>query len=609
MKIEIENREPNYKEVADTIRLGPQKEILDDLDVINNRWMMTNWVYGNRSELEPLEPLHVTKMFRWGAGYKQKILECIDTRFTQYSKPSSSIQTIFSRANNSEWYKKQFIEKVVDLDEKLKRLRQNKLSFDSNEDVFKDVYKKFLTHYDMQKHVAETMSNDDIEIEIDMYRIPSNKLEDLSINSPNNRELTQSEKDCISYEQTYVYQRYTWKKPVMDFVDRNGVTVYSHQLPEPIHMTFYFKVSEIVNKMIHCNGDIRQITSSNLNSNNNYHDRYQNSLSQRAGIGCTSIWGSGGGYDGTLERMSDPLNISSNYSSSYTVTAYPYIGIREYVMPSGVGEYIDYDKKHWNNVCHGDLTSEFNTCFLQMDVFGILSLFSSWNVWHTTRSNPLQGISYMFLEKRPEMAKIWEQVGFNHTDAHRRLSMMYQCFLGHWDIEVCLRDNYLTLITHEYIEDKVVQYLENEKRCMYDQEYTTMWLDKYDVGAVDWYEEFLAEHIINARHAMMAHSSSYNCLEYDNVSRESDTMAFIEWISTKETLDYVDADELDVIPQPFNLPEFDDGEYARNADSVIDNIIEDNESQLESIIENNESRLEREMLMWVNANTRRTNNG
>lgn len=601
MKIEIEDREPNYKEVADTIRLGPQKEILDDLDVINNRWMLTNWVYGNRAELKPLEALHVTKSFRWGNGYKQKILDCIDTRFHQYSKPTGSVKTLFSRANNSEWYKKQFIDKILNLDEKLRVLRENKLSFDSNEDVFKSVYEKFLKHLDIQKNVAETMSNNDIDIQIDMYRIPDDHVDQLRISG---RELTQSEKACVKYEQTYVYQKYTWNKPVMDFVDRDGNTVYSYELPEPIHLTFYFKVSEVINKMIYKNGDIRKVTSSNLNYSNNIHGRYQNSLSQRAGISTTTIWGAGAGYDGVMERTSDPLNITSSYTSSYTITAYPYIGTREYVMPSGVGRYVEYEKEQWRNVCHGDITSEFNTCFLQMDVFGVLSLFNSWNVWHTTRSNPLQGINYMFLEKRPEMAKVWEQIGFNANEAHRRLSILYQCYLGYWDTEIPLKDNYLSLIVMVNLEDKVVDYLENEYKNPYDQEYTTMWLNEYDVGAVDWYNQFLAEHLINARFAMMTHSSAYNCLEYDNVAKESDTMAFIEWISTEYKLDQSEDEDDDVIPQPFELPEFNDEEYARNSDSVIDSII-----LSESNAESHSYDLEREMSMWVNANTRRTNDG
>lgn len=604
MKIEIENREPNYKEVSDTIRLGPQKEILDDLDVINNRWMVTNWCYGNRSELEPLEPLHVTKTFRWGAGYKQKILDCINTRFHQYNKPTGSIQTLFSRANNAEWYKKQFTEKVLDLDEKLKRLRANNIGFDSNEDVFKDAYQSFLKHLDIQKNVAETMSaNGDVNIEIDMYRIPQDHIDELRING---RDLTPAEIDCIKYEQTYVYQRYTWNKPVMSFVDRNDKIVYNYEIPEPIHMTFYFKVSEVINKMIYCNNDIKKVTSSNLSSSSNVHNRYQNSLSHRAGLRSCSIWGAGAGYEGIHETHSDPLGIQSGYSSSYTIKAYPYIGIREYVMPTAVGRYVDFEEKHWRNVCHGDITSEFNTCFLQMDVYGVLSLFNAWNVWHTTRSNPLQGINYMFLEKRPEMAKVWEQIGFNTNDAHRRLSIMYQCYLGYWDVDLTIKDNYLSLIGMDNLEDKIVQYLENEHRNIYDEQYTNMWLDMYDVGAVDWYEQFLAEHLINARHAMMTHSSSYNCLEYHNVAKETDTMLFIDWISKS----YVPEGEL-----PDELPTFGNGWHNDevNFDNLNDSDTTINADEVEevddNIIEDDQSQLEREMTMWVQANMRRNNNG
>tara|TARA_X000001382_G_C3176083_1_gene181017 strand:- start:1440 stop:3218 length:1779 start_codon:yes stop_codon:yes gene_type:complete len=592
MKIEIEDRIPNYKEVSDTVRLGPQKEILDDLDFINNRWMLTNWCYGNRSELKPLEPLHVTKTFRWGAGYKQKILDCIDTRFHQYNKPSGSIQTMFSRASNADWYKNQFVEKVLDLDSKLKRLRANSVAFHSNEDVLQEVYEKFLDRFDEQKAIAENISSSgDINIEIDMYRIPSYDIDTLRISG---RELTQAEKDCVAYENTYVYQKYTWKKPVMDFVDRDGNLVYSYEIPEPIHMAFYFKVSEVINKMIHYDGDITKITSSTLSSSSNIHNRYQNSLSHRAGIRCVNIWGSGAGYEGAKEVIADPLRISSNYASSNTVIAYPYIGTRECVMPGGgVGNYIDHDKDHWKNVCHGDISSEFATCFLQMDTIGVLSLFNSWNVWHTTRSNPLQGINYMFLEKRPEMRAVWEQIGFRANDAHRRLSIMYQCYLGYWSTEVSLQDNFISLITIDSIEDSIVTYLEN--RSIYDEEYNNMWLNRYDVGDVGWFEEFLAEHLINARHAMMTHSSSHNCLEYANVTKEADTILFIDWISSEIVVE----DDL-----PDDLPEFGDALEELTNENTRETL-----ESLELLDGQVSNDLEREMSMWVNANTRRTNNG
>ena len=96
MKLEIDNRDVDYDVIQETIKLGPQKEILDDIDFINNKWICANWVYGNRSNLEPIEPLSVTKTFRWSPGYKQKVIDCLISRFDQYNKKSGNLNTLFN---------------------------------------------------------------------------------------------------------------------------------------------------------------------------------------------------------------------------------------------------------------------------------------------------------------------------------------------------------------------------------------------------------------------------------------------------------------------------------------------------------------------------------
>ena len=611
MKIEIENRVPNYKVISDTIRLGPQAEIMEDLDLINSKWMQTNWVYGNRSELKPIEPLRITKTFRWGRGYKQLIVDCLETRFLQYNKSSNTLTSLFNREKNTEWYKKQFVDKLLNLDEKIREFRQSGLSFNDNTEIFKETYNLFLEYYDKQKaHMELLNENDDLDIKMEMYRPSDETLNEYTMKD--GRLLSAAEKDCLKYEQTYIYQTYTFKNQKMQFVNGNGNVIGEYTLPKDISISAFIKLDQWMNKLMTLKGDTSRIHSNDYSTaTRNRHNRFLNSLSSRIGLNTYHNYGAHASYHGSLNTISDPFMINDSYTNNMLVISYPYISGRvENLMPTDLRKIIDYNPNRAINVCFGDLSTEMMTSLLKMDPYGVVTLFPSWNTWHVTRSNPLQGINNLFIEKTPSMSKIWDQIGYRATDAHFKLSIMYQCKIGtHWYSDDTLQDNYLNLMTRnseDLLERKVVNYFDSV-HCIYDTEYIEEWLSSNDPY---YWKYFLTEHIINARFAMMEHCKEDNCLEYGKCSEEKDTYNFLNWIS-----DIVD----DTIIIPENQEEIvaeDDrvsseiGEYAMNnsISPTIDAII-DHASFNEEEEYLDDEQLEREMSMWVDANTRRNTNG
>jgi len=605
MKIEIKNREPNYKIISDTLRLGPQKEVLEDLDFINNRWMLTTWVYGNRSALTPLEPLGVTKTFRWGNGYKKKIIDCIDTRFTQFSKPTSSLPTLFNRENKSEWYKKQFVEKILDLDYKLKGMRSNSISFLNNTETFTNSYLEFLKYFDEQSKKIEEMKEHfpSVEITMDMYRPTDGEMNQVRINpcDSNGRELTEDEKECLKYEQTYIYQKYVFKNPKMTFIDRSDTIIGCYELPEDIELSFIFKLDTFMNIFMRGsgNGSIDHVNNGTIPSNRNTYTRtYNNSLSSRCDYNTYCNYTSMGNYGGNLNIKTDMFDIGGQRygNNNQCIVAYPYIGgrienimpkaLRSIMMPETLAEPIDYNSNNCRNVCYGDLMPEFNTAFLKMDVIGILMLFNSWNSWHVTKSNPLNNIGMLFFEKTPDMYHIWRAIGYRVTDAYWKLSNMYHCTFGvNWHLDQPLIENYIELMCRdeEFLENKIESYINNEY-SFYEGNPVPV-VDGLFLNGSLWWKYFLTEHIINAKFAMMEHCKEENCLEFGNCSKEQETYDFLDWIS-----------ESDDIKESFP-------EKVHTMEETIESILEGSYQDIGQPESTHST--EREMEMWVQANTRR----
>lgn len=618
MKIEIEESKPNFEKIAETIKLGPQKEIMENLDLINDRWLTTNWTYGNRSSLTPIDPLTVTKTFRWGRGYKAKILECIDTRFTQYSKPSNSLHSLFNREVNSKFYKEQFVNKVLDLEEKMQHLRASGISFDDNSELFKEHYQSFKDYFIQQKSIAMEInkSNPNIEITMELHRVDTDSLDYATIND---RTLTDIEKESISWEQTYVVQTYKWKNPEMPFVNGDNETIHSHKLEGDLILSFYFKVDNYLHRQLSTKDEITcdNFNSTTMTRNGN---RYSNSLSSRTNFNTYWNWGVVGNYTENHNENSDAWNFDGRSERKSIVTAYPYVGGRDSSeLPDEIKKVTMIDSNQSRNVCLGDLTTPFINQFIAMNPMGILAMFNSWNTWHILRSNPLQGIHHLFNEKSPSMKDVWLDIGYRHSDVHWRLTVMYQVTFGdNWSNDASLIYNWSDFMsnnTNENINRRIIRYLGNETHKTSNPynilDGSDSWSSIYfDLHGDNWGRYFITEHIINARMAMLEHCTEENCMDYKLCSKEDDLYEFLEFVSRTEE---EEADialvelETDIVE---NLDPVTIQEMLENAGFSIESQDHDTDSELPNEEDTyTTADMETEMEMWVQANTRRNQDG
>tara|TARA_X000001382_G_scaffold30590_3_gene19614 strand:+ start:818 stop:2605 length:1788 start_codon:yes stop_codon:yes gene_type:complete len=595
MKLEIENRDVDYDVIQETIKLGPQKEILDDIDFINNKWICANWVYGNRSNLEPIEPLSVTKTFRWSPGYKQKVIACLLSRFDQYDKKSGTLTTLFNRRNGADWYRKQFEEKIVNVDDKMRRLRAENITFSDNTEAFKEGYNIFMNHFDTQKQLLSSIieNNDNIEANIDLYRISDDVLDNTSVNG---HELTENDKEVIKYEQTYVVAEFIFKNSPMTFVNNANEVIGEYIIEDDIVIYYCAKMDAFVNKIM-ATGDF-SVTRDRINNTSNHSNYYNNSISGRANLNRTYNWSLTAAWKGEERQRYNPFLIDTNYNDGdMSIKLYPYIsqnGNREN-LPQNVQSIVnqEYITKH---VCFGDLDTEISHAFLNMDWLGVLNLFPSWNTWHVTRSNPLNQIKYLFTTKTKKVSQeIWDQIGFDEGEAFGRLSNKYHTIFGpEWRRQDPTADNWADVIDRQGIDtlnNKCRTYLLKQNPyvdCNSDtdvMEFIKMYqLDEEE----DWGYYFITEHCINARFAIINDMLDDDNWEVgEDATREKDLYDFLDWISQEGIYEKKENKE----------------------DNIHDNVFFEEVEMMEADF-NAEARdqNEREMAMWAQTHER-SNNG
>jgi len=598
MKLEIDNRDVDYDVIQETIKLGPQKEILDDIDFINNKWICANWVYGNRSNLEPIEPLSVTKTFRWSPGYKQKVIDCLISRFDQYNKKSGNLNTLFNRRQGAEWYRKQFEEKITQVDEKMRRLRSNNITFSDNTEAFKEGYQAFMDHFDLQKQILKRIlrNNDNIEAKIDLYRVSDDILDITNVNS---HELSDNDKEVIKYEQTYVVAQFVFKNSEMTFVNNENKVIGTYQLDGDIILYYCGKMDAFVNRVM-ASGDMNSIDVNSINSNSNHSNYYNNSISGRAGFNSRFNWGLSARYTDEEKGRTNPFLIDTNYNSTdMQVCSYPYISQdgrgmgRSDNLPSDVQEIVkpEYTTKY---TCFGDLNTEIQNQFLQMNWLGVISLFSSWNTWHVTRSNPLNQIRYLFNTKTKKVSKeIWAQIGFDEGEAFSRMRYRYHCDFGpEWTTNDYSKYNWESVIermSNDDINSKCRSYLRKPNPYVdhtVNQEILEF-IDMYSECGDSWGYHFITEHFINARFAIineMLDDSNFEVSE--EATREKDLYDFLDWISQEGKYE----------------------EKENKEDNVNNNVFFEEVELMEADFnEEIRDQNEREMAMWVQTHGRRDN--
>ena len=118
----------DLKELAEQIAIGPQEEVLNEMENINSR-------YGTA--------FRITPTFRWQPGFYKKLV--VETeRMSGVTAYKGKVSTYFNNIDNRRWTVKNFRDSMKRIDEKLYYLRQENAQFQDNTEGVVRCYGEFL---------------------------------------------------------------------------------------------------------------------------------------------------------------------------------------------------------------------------------------------------------------------------------------------------------------------------------------------------------------------------------------------------------------------------------------------------------------------------------
>ena len=124
----IKNWEPNIASIADRIIMGPQREILEKVQNINERFNLS---------------LGITRTYRWSPGYMDKIKEWMAK---DYLEPhmKRKLSTYFNQIDSKGWSYRTLRDRLNTIDSDLFDMRRRRATFQNNTIVCERVINKFI---------------------------------------------------------------------------------------------------------------------------------------------------------------------------------------------------------------------------------------------------------------------------------------------------------------------------------------------------------------------------------------------------------------------------------------------------------------------------------
>ena len=616
MKLEIENWKPDIQAIADNIRLGPQRDILNLVDDINRRYICTTWISGNRSYLrdDSIKPIGVTPKFRFKAGYRKSIVDTLVNRFHQYDKPGS-LETLFSRNYNTTYSREAFQDLVLQLNTKMKDYRASGLQWQDNSEVLKEAINIMMNKINEQKELIENINadeNNNYTCELDIYTADVNNLwpgTQFSAGLPD--DITQETIDAIEWETAMIVFNVYIKKPKLRFckkVERDEVNerAFSADVPPPgstvdlgelevddISLSFGINIQEWLNTLINQSMDITQIGTNNFSSNRtrtnrNYSVAHQRSIYVQNLYKCAEWHGEMKAADNRYLAIG-PGSSPSNRA----VVAFPYISVsqeaREYTHMT--------NQENMHGVCYGELDSAVNSNLLQLQFTDLLMFIPAWLTWNCNTSNPLNGISKLTLVADKRLSKeAWEAIGFDTFDRHMRLCDLFAAHVPTYEryggnrnsMEESLLQQMELFLDGFYVQDYGQEraFLLESMRNIYGYSHQEA-RDTLDAavelnGEQNGMLQIMLEHYINANYAMQEYVKD-DCYYWKNTTRADEF---------EQVMDYLCGEEKSLTEQVEQLEEdlFE-----------MDHPTGEQETQFEEPTDDDidRERREREMAIWV----------
>jgi hypothetical protein len=142
----IQDFNPNIRELAENILLGPQAEVVEKIDTYNRTYL---------HRFPEVKPLKCTKTFRWSPGSFDSVCAMVEKNILQWNK-RGNISKIFDRRDNNSWNWNRMKEQVIEIDSMMARLRREGVTFQDNTDLLQE---KFISLQDTISHQLTAFNN------------------------------------------------------------------------------------------------------------------------------------------------------------------------------------------------------------------------------------------------------------------------------------------------------------------------------------------------------------------------------------------------------------------------------------------------------------------
>lgn len=379
-KFNISNFDIDMKIVANEVIMGPKNRLLQLLSELNNNFITSTYVYGNRSLLKPLKPLGVTPTYRWKSGYKDTIKTTIINRFDQWDKNSSSLRTYLrGRPERMRWNKKRFIDSLIKIEDAMKELRSENITMNDTIEKSMECYEIVMNKLQEKEIEAKEFFSNYPDIEYDLYitcqdslsiRGEKVKLEDEWSKSKLNEAL-----QIIKFESSALTLDVWFKKPMLSVKSQSDdVQKLVGKIPlEETGISFKIPLKDLVSSLFTKDfGKLRKsdVLSARDSNNRNY---YMDICNYPYPKGVSEV-----GVYGVNESVTRHPFVSD--SSDYTNNDHR------------LRTWIDKSRKT-SHVCLGNMGDQISESFINLDFMGLLMDLNRWSTYICGVTQPLNNIN------------------------------------------------------------------------------------------------------------------------------------------------------------------------------------------------------------------------
>ena len=136
--IPIEDAVINLNDVADKLKLGPQAELLEEIESFNTRYGTPRWSGATK------EIIAINKKFGFKPGTYDRVKEAHGHYILKYSSKASSMYALKERILSNRWSESRFWDHAIRIQHKMQNLKYRAIDWQDNTELLKTFWNNFI---------------------------------------------------------------------------------------------------------------------------------------------------------------------------------------------------------------------------------------------------------------------------------------------------------------------------------------------------------------------------------------------------------------------------------------------------------------------------------